>query len=34
LICPSNAPTATVSPSLATISPRVPAEGAGTSMVT
>src|SRR5271169_4414003 len=34
LICPSNAPTATVSPSLATISPSVPAEGAGTSMVT
>src|SRR3984957_5476044 len=34
LICPSNAPTATVSPSLAAISPRVPADGAGTSMVT
>src|SRR3981189_3059979 len=34
LICPSNAPTATVSPSLAVISPSVPAEGAGTSMVT
>src|SRR5256714_11848363 len=34
LICPSNAPTATVSPSLAVISPRVPADGAGTSMVT
>src|ERR1700758_525087 len=34
LICPSSAPTATVSPSLATISPRVPADGAGTSMVT
>src|SRR4051812_6819879 len=34
LICPSNAPTATVSPSLATISPSVPADGAGTSMVT
>src|SRR6266550_7614995 len=34
LICPSNAPTATVSPSLAVISPSVPADGAGTSMVT
>src|SRR3978361_2321398 len=34
LICPSNAPTATVSPSLATISPSVPADGAGTSIVT
>src|ERR1700719_2742987 len=34
LICPSNAPTATVSPSLATMSPSTPAEGAGTSMVT
>src|SRR6202022_1331487 len=34
LICPSKAPTATVSPSLATMSPRVPADGAGTSMVT
>src|SRR6202140_5317887 len=34
LICPSNAPTATVSPSLAAISPSVPADGAGTSMVT
>src|SRR3954470_18923317 len=34
LICPSSAPTATVSPSLATISPSVPADGAGTSMVT
>src|SRR5258707_14805227 len=34
LICPSNAPTATVSPSLAAISLNVPAEGAGTSMVT
>src|SRR5437899_10483914 len=34
LICPSNAPTATVSPSLATMSPSVPADGAGTSMVT
>src|SRR5450755_4144031 len=33
-ICPSNAPTATVSPSLAVISPSVPADGAGTSMVT
>src|SRR5258708_6469465 len=33
-IWPSKAPTATVSPSLATISPSVPAEGAGTSMVT
>src|SRR5882672_8388937 len=34
LICPSKAPTATVWPSLATISPSVPAEGAGTSIVT
>ena len=34
LIWPSNAPTATVSPSLAMMSPSVPAEGAGTSMVT
>src|SRR5450756_2311866 len=34
LICPSNAPTATVSPSLAVISPSTPADGAGTSMVT
>src|SRR6185436_2830783 len=34
LICPSSAPTATVSPSLAAISPSTPAEGAGTSMVT
>src|SRR6516225_5516921 len=34
LICPSSAPTATVSPSFATISPSVPAEGAGTSIVT
>src|SRR5215468_1298300 len=34
LIMPSSAPTATVSPSLAAISPSVPAEGAGTSMVT
>src|SRR6201996_3104427 len=34
LICPSSAPTATVSPSLAAISPSVPAEGAGTSIVT
>src|SRR5436853_1960295 len=34
LICPSKAPTATVSPSLATISPSVPADGAGTSIVT
>src|SRR6516225_44404 len=34
LICPSSAPTATVSPSLATISPSVPAEGEGTSIVT
>src|SRR5579863_9615840 len=34
LICPSNAPTATVSPSLAVISPSVPADGAGTSIVT
>src|ERR1700761_8639346 len=34
VICPSSAPTATVSPSLAVISPKVPAEGAGTSIVT
>src|SRR6187551_130822 len=34
LIWPSSAPTATVSPSLAMISPSTPAEGAGTSMVT
>src|SRR6201991_4051997 len=34
LICPSSAPTATVSPSLTVISPRIPADGAGTSMVT
>src|SRR5712691_3112646 len=34
LICPSKAPTATVSPSLAAISPSTPAAGAGTSMVT
>ncbi len=34
VIWPSSAPTATVSPSLATISPKVPANGAGTSMVT
>src|SRR3954468_22502529 len=34
VIWPSRAPTATVSPSLATISPSVPADGAGTSMVT
>src|ERR1700722_9905421 len=34
LICPSSAPTATVSPSLATMSPSVPADGAGTSIVT
>ena len=34
LICPSSAPTATVSPSLATISPSMPADGAGTSIVT
>src|SRR5882724_2283054 len=34
LICPSRAPTATVWPSLAMISPSVPAEGAGTSIVT
>src|SRR6476646_9630935 len=34
LIWPSSAPTATVSPSLAEISPSVPAEGAGTSIVT
>src|SRR3954451_8852326 len=34
LIWPSSAPTATVSPSLAMISPSTPADGAGTSMVT
>src|SRR4029079_9117864 len=34
LIWPSSAPTATVSPSLAAISPSTPADGAGTSMVT
>src|SRR5262245_33134446 len=34
LICPSSAPTATVSPSLAMISPSTPADGAGTSIVT
>src|SRR5450755_2448675 len=34
LICPSRAPTATVSPSLAMMSPSTPADGAGTSMVT
>src|SRR5947209_7113154 len=34
LISPSSAPTATVSPSLAEISPSVPAAGAGTSIVT
>src|SRR5258705_5756258 len=34
LIRPSSAPTATVSPSFAAISPSVPADGAGTSMVT
>src|SRR5262249_21226991 len=34
VIWPSSAPTATVSPSLAMISPSVPAEGAGTSIVT
>src|SRR4051812_22607713 len=34
LICPSSAPTATVSPSLAAISPSTPADGAGTSIVT
>src|SRR5215831_20241583 len=34
LICPSSAPTATVSPSLARISDRMPAAGAGTSIVT
>src|SRR6185295_16915135 len=33
-IWPSNAPTATVSPSLAMISPSTPADGAGTSIVT
>ena len=34
LIWPSNAPTATVSPSFAAISPSTPAAGAGTSIVT
>src|SRR3954468_19663026 len=34
LINPSSAPTATVSPSLAEISPSTPADGAGTSIVT
>ena len=34
VICPSSAPTATVSPSLALISPSTPADGAGTSIVT
>src|SRR5690242_4531346 len=34
LIMPSSAPTATVSPSLAEISPSTPADGAGTSIVT
>src|ERR1700723_2655606 len=34
VIWPSNAPTAPVSPSLATMSPSTPAEGAGSSMVT
>src|SRR5499427_4993400 len=34
LICPSRAPTATVSPSLAAISDKTPAAGAGTSIVT
>src|SRR6185312_10374886 len=34
LILPSTAPTATVSPCLALISPRTPADGAGTSSVT
>src|SRR6185312_10185643 len=34
LIWPSNAPTATVSPSFTTISPSTPAAGAGTSSVT
>src|SRR5579862_9312693 len=34
LIWPSTAPTATVSPSLAAISPSTPAAGAGTSIVT
>src|SRR5437016_4148987 len=34
VIIPSNAPTATVSPSFAAISPSTPADGAGTSMVT
>src|ERR1700730_2256232 len=34
LICPNRAPTATVSPSFAEISPSTPADGAGTSIVT
>ena len=34
VICPRSAPTATVSPSLALISPSTPADGAGTSIVT
>src|SRR5215471_16681436 len=34
LIVPSSAPTATVSPSFAEISPSTPADGAGTSIVT
>src|ERR1700759_1637185 len=34
LIRPSSAPTATVSPSFAALSPSVPADGAGTLMVT
>src|SRR5690348_10522504 len=34
VIWPSNAPTATVSPSFAAISPSTPAAGAGTSIVT
>src|ERR1700758_3649491 len=34
LIMPSSAPTATVSPSFAAISPSTPADGAGTSIVT
>src|SRR5690348_12226186 len=34
LIMPSSAPTATVSPSMAAISPSTPADGAGTSIVT
>ena len=33
-ICPSSAPTATVSPSLAAMSASTPAAGAGTSIVT